>query len=90
MQILVSQPEFHQSAFHTTYLDEILKARNGRPFVEPQPDDEDLAAVAGAMQRALSPRVAANGQAPAAGASPATPTAGATRWKARARQEGLR
>lgn len=87
---LFSQPEFHQSAFHTTYLDEILKARNGRPFVEPQPDDEDLAAVAGAMQRALSPRVAANGQASAAAANPAVPTAGATRWKARARQEGLR
>ena len=85
---LFSQPEFHTSAFHTTYLDEILKARNGRPFVEPQPDDEDLAAVAAALQRALTPRMATNGH--TAGTAQTTPAAGATRWKTRARQEGLR
>ncbi len=55
---LFDQPEFHQSAFHTTYLDEILKARNGRPFVEPDASAEDVAIVAAALQAVLSPRTA--------------------------------
>ena len=46
-------------AFHTTYLDEVLKARNGRPFVEPTPEVEDVAAIAAALQAVLSPSTAA-------------------------------
>ena len=85
---LFDQPEFHQSAFHTTYLDEILKARNGRPFVEPDASTEDVAIVAAALQAVLSPRAAA---VPRAGA-PASDNqpAGATRWKTHARSEALR
>ena len=30
---LFAQPEFLEGRFHTTYLDEVLAARNGRPFV---------------------------------------------------------
>ena len=85
---LLAQPEFHESAFHTTYLDEILKTRNGRPFVEPAASDEALAAVAGALQLVLAPR--AGGVAPAASASPEPVAAGAARWKAQARSEGMR
>jgi len=88
---LFAQPEFHTSAFHTTYLDEILKARNGQPFVEPRPADEDLAAVAAALQITLAPRTVSGSLGPGASqpAQSAAP-AQASRWKLRARQEGLR
>jgi acetyl-CoA carboxylase biotin carboxylase subunit len=77
---LLAQPEFVAGRFHTTYLDEVLRSRGGRPFVEPGPDVEELAAIAVAIQTTLSP-------ATDAGAAPAT--AGA-RWKSRARDEALR
>jgi acetyl-CoA carboxylase biotin carboxylase subunit len=85
---LFAQPEFQSGAFHTAYLDEILKARNGRPFVEPDASAEDLAAVSAALQAALSPR-ASSGIGDAR-ASRAVATSGATRWKSLARSEGLR
>ena len=31
---LLEQPDFVEGRFHTTYLDEVLKLRNGQPFVE--------------------------------------------------------
>ena len=84
---LFDQTEFHQSAFHTTYLDEILKARNGRPFVEPNSSAEDVAIVAAALQAVLSPRAGVpRAGAPASDSQPA----GATRWKTHARSEALR
>jgi acetyl-CoA carboxylase, biotin carboxylase subunit len=88
---LLAQPDFTAGAFHTTYLDEVLKTRNGRPFVEPEPASEDLAAIAAALQAALTPR-SAPGAGGAAGppASSTTHGNGATRWKSRARSEGLR
>jgi acetyl-CoA carboxylase biotin carboxylase subunit len=86
---LLVQPEFHAGDFHTTYLDEILRARNGRPFIEPGPAAEDLAAIAAALQAALSPR-AAGATAPVSSRLQAGPGNGSTRWKARARSEGLR
>ena len=77
---LFAQPEFIEGRFHTAYLDEVLKARNGRPFVEPSADVEDVAAIAAALHAALSPRAAAAGS-----------TAPAARpWKTQARVEGLR
>jgi acetyl-CoA carboxylase biotin carboxylase subunit len=81
---LLDQPEFAVGAFHTTYLDELLQSRNGRPFVEPTPDDEDVAAMAAALDVALAP---VNGSGAAAGGS--TNGAGA-RWRAQARSEALR
>ena len=85
---LFDQPEFHQSAFHTTYLDEILKTRNGRPFVETDAAAEDVAIVAAALQAVLSPRASG---APRTGApTPDSQPAGATRWKSHARSEALR
>ena len=85
---LFQQPEFHASAFHTTYLDELLKQRNGRAFVEPTAADEELVAVAAALQVALSPRVIVAGR-PSSTTAESTPAAGG-RWKSRARHEGLR
>ena len=52
---LFEQPDFLEGRFHTTYLDEILKARNGQPFVEATPEAEEIAAVAAAVQAAMSP-----------------------------------
>ncbi len=52
---LFDRPEFLNADFHTTYLDEELKARNGRPFVEPAPSHEDVAAIAAAVQAVMSP-----------------------------------
>ncbi len=80
---LLAQPEFLESRFHTTYLDEVLKAREGRPFVEPGPADEEIAMIAAAIQTLLSPAaVAAASQAGEGQLS-------TRRWKARARAEGL-
>ena len=85
---LFEQPEFHQSAFHTTYLDEILKARSGRPFVEPSADAQDIAVVAAALRAVLSPKGGNAGNGAAHAANGAAPSAG--RWKTRARSEALR
>ena len=82
---LLAQPEFADGRFHTTYLDEVLKARNGRPFVEAPPETEDIAAIAAAMEAVLSPSAL---MADASGAS--TSNVSARRWRAQARAEGLR
>ena len=55
---LLAQPEFLEGRFHTTYLDDVLKARNGRPFGEPGPDVEEVAAIAAAIHASLSPAAA--------------------------------
>jgi acetyl-CoA carboxylase, biotin carboxylase subunit len=83
---LVEQPEFLNGAFHTSYLDELLKSRNGQPFVKPSADAEEAAAIAAALQAMLAP-----GALPQAGGVrvPAPADAGG-RWKSVARAEGLR
>jgi acetyl-CoA carboxylase, biotin carboxylase subunit len=81
---LFAQPEFVEARFHTTYLDEVLKARNGKSFVELTPEVEDIAAIAAALQAALSPSSLTNG---AAAPGPIR-TAGA--WRTQARVDGLR
>src|SRR3989441_112985 len=78
---LFVQPEFIDGRFHTAYLDEVLKARNGRPFVEAASEVEDVAAMAVALQAAMS-------AAPAVDVAAAD--AAARRWKMQARAEGLR
>jgi acetyl-CoA carboxylase biotin carboxylase subunit len=83
---LLAQPEFASGRFHTTYLDEILKGRNGRPFVEPPPEIEELAAIAAAVEMALSPS-ARSAQAPDSGHNG---DAAAPRWRTQARIDGLR
>ena len=82
---LTGEQAFIEGRFHTTYLDEVLKARNGRPFSEASHGDEDVATIAAALQAVLSP-------------STVTPShsdngTGGRRdqgWKTRARLEGLR
>jgi acetyl-CoA carboxylase biotin carboxylase subunit len=82
---LLAQPDFQAGRFHTTYLDEVLKARNGRPFVEPTPELEELAAIAAALEAVMSPSALA---ADSSDVRPDSP--GARLWRAQARAEGLR
>jgi acetyl-CoA carboxylase biotin carboxylase subunit len=78
---LFAQPEFVEGRFHTTSLDEVLKARSGRPWVEVAPDVEEVAAIAAALQAALLPSAVAAAAASDPGERP---------WKTHARIEGLR
>ena len=80
---LFAQPDFLDGRFHTTYLDELLKARSGRPFVEPTKQDEDIAAVASAIYTFISGSASESN-----GAGAAEPVA--KPWKTQARMEGLR
>ena len=50
---LFEQPEFLEGRFHTKYLDDVLKSRNGRAFRESVPAEEELAAVAAAIAAVL-------------------------------------
>jgi acetyl-CoA carboxylase, biotin carboxylase subunit len=74
---LLAQPEFLAGRFHTTYLDEVVVARAGRPFIEPPQELEDVAAISVALQAVLL-------------AAPRDAGLGTGRWKAQARTEGLR
>ncbi len=78
---LLEQPAFLDGAFHTAYLDEVLAARNGAPFVEAPPAVEDVAVIAAVLRTVLSPGVSSDAGNPA-------PAPG--RWKSQARAEGLR
>jgi len=64
----------------------VLKTRNGRPFVEPTPAQEDMAAIAAALEAVLSPSTLAPG---AADGRPER-TASRGGWRTQARTEGLR
>ena len=80
---LLDQPEFVSGRFHTTYLDQVMADRGGRPFAPPDAAAEDVAAVAAAVQTLLAAESASmrpNGEATPAG----------RRWKSQARTEGLR
>jgi acetyl-CoA carboxylase biotin carboxylase subunit len=100
---LLSEPAFLEGRFHTTYLDELLAARNGRPFREASADAEELATIAVALQAALGPPDATSAATagnrpylanPSSSAKPANPSFDSLqpigRWKSAARSEGLR
>ena len=79
---LLAQAEFADGRFHTTYLDEALAARRGRPFAEPAPGATDLAAIAAAIHAATPLATSTS----AAGSGPHNES----RWKSEARVEGVR
>jgi len=82
---LLEQPDFLAGRFHTTYLDDMLKARQGQRFVEPSAEDEEVAAIAAALQAVLSPPAASASGGVSDGSGPVP-----GRWKSEARVEGLR
>ncbi len=78
---LFSQTEFINGEFHTTFLDELLMARSGRPFVEATPEIEEVATIGAALHATLSP---------AAVATAVAVDSAERRWRTQARVEGLR
>jgi acetyl/propionyl-CoA carboxylase alpha subunit len=98
---MLSQADFENGHFDTTSLDRLLKARQGEPFMPPGDADEEVATIAAAIYAgARDPgsgirlsSVETSGQAPAgprtASPGPRIPDSG-SRWKTRARLEGLR
>ena len=76
---LFTQPEFIDGRFHTTYLDDVLRSRNGRRFAETPAAVEEIAVIAAAIQSASAPS-AFRREKPAEGGL----------WRERARAEGLR
>jgi acetyl-CoA carboxylase biotin carboxylase subunit len=77
---LLADPEFQAGRIDTTFIDNALASRNGRPFLEVPEDAEDLAAIAAALQ-AYTRKPAG----PASG-----PSAPASHWQRAARTDGLR
>jgi acetyl-CoA carboxylase, biotin carboxylase subunit len=89
---LFDQQEFREGRFNTAYLDELLRTRNGRAFVEASPADEHVAALAVAIRTALATSADASATAPGRGAAAIgefAAAADATRWKSQARADGL-
>jgi acetyl-CoA carboxylase biotin carboxylase subunit len=80
---LLAQPEFVAGRFHTSYLDDVLTARNGRPFDEAVPRMEQIAAIAVAIHATLAPGTASRSSAAASVQSRTD------RWKTHARIDGL-
>ena len=81
---LLEQQAFVDGQFHTAYLDDTLKTRNGQPFVTADRTQEDIAVIAAALQAAVS--VAGQSDAPSTSNGNRRPSG----WKTRARQEALR
>ena len=81
---LLEQQKFIDGQVHTTLLDDILKSRQGRPFVEPTPDIEEVAVMAAALHSRLSPPGAGVDKGMRVLSAPAS-----SRWKEQARIEGL-
>jgi acetyl/propionyl-CoA carboxylase alpha subunit len=83
---MLEQPDYLEARFHTAYLDEILRARDGEPFSSPDDERIDVAVIAAAIQQVLggNPRNPLNPSNPLNAVNPMTG------WKARARTEGLR
>jgi len=85
---LLDQPEFLEGRFHTAYLDDVLKARDGRPFGCEGDAVEDIAVMAAALQTMLSPSALARSGAEATPADPLSRRPGG--WKMQARVGALR
>jgi acetyl/propionyl-CoA carboxylase alpha subunit len=88
-QWLFDQPDFIEGRFHTAYLDEVLRGRNGQPFSDTNLPDavQDVAAVAVAIQTVLAPTSIGG-----PGTTVATPNGrhvAPNRWRAQARAEAV-
>ncbi|MEI6669703.1 MAG: acetyl-CoA carboxylase biotin carboxylase subunit [Acidobacteriota bacterium] len=78
---LMADPDFLAGRFDTTFIDQAVAERNGRPFLELPSEDEHLTLVAAAVH--------AFTQKTSAGVSVA-PAASESRWSRHARTQGLR
>ncbi len=82
---ILAQADFESARFDTTYLDRLLEARQGEPFLPAGDTDEEVATIAAALFSAIPGSRLATGVPQSAARSP-----DASRWKARARLEALR
>jgi acetyl-CoA carboxylase biotin carboxylase subunit len=82
---MLGQPDFERGHFDTTYLDRLLKGRQGEPFMPPGDADEEVATIAAALFAAMAGGEGKKTRPPEVAAT--VPT---SRWKDRARLEGLR
>jgi acetyl-CoA carboxylase biotin carboxylase subunit len=78
-QWLVRQPEFIEGRFDTTYLDGVLAARSGQPFVAPTATDEEDAVIAAAIAAWMRSHRAAAAEPP-----------GGSLWRRAAKLGGVR
>ena len=78
---LMRQPDYIAGRYDTTYLDRLLAERQGDTFSELSEDEEQLAAIAAALDAYLRA---------SSGSGTATAAAAGTRWKHAARGEALR
>jgi acetyl/propionyl-CoA carboxylase alpha subunit len=76
---LLAEPDFQAGRFDTTFIDQVLASRQGRPFLEVPGESEDAAAVAAAVH-AFTRKAAA----------PAPSRDAGSLWKRSARLDGLR
>jgi len=83
---MLDQPDFEASRFDTTYLDRLLRERQGAPFLPPGDADEEVATIAAALHQVFKSTAAAS----QAEVRPNGQPAPSTRWQTRARIEGLR
>jgi len=79
---LLDQPDYLEGRFDTSYLDDALAARNGRPFLTPSSAVEDVAAIAVALQDLIPTSAGAS-------RSDQSSDAAASRWRYQARVEAL-
>jgi acetyl/propionyl-CoA carboxylase alpha subunit len=89
---MLAQDDFAAARFDTTYLDALLRARQGEPFLPPSDTDELIVAIAAALHAELG-RGSGDGAGTkrvAAGANGEIARAATQRWKTQARIEGLR
>jgi acetyl-CoA carboxylase biotin carboxylase subunit len=88
---MLDQPDFAAARFHTSSLDEILRARAGEPFSTPTAEEIDVAVIAAAiMAGRLQKEPACNAPQGAVARRVLSDPPGASRWKSLARAEGLR
>jgi len=78
---LMRQPDYLAGRYDTTYLDRLLAERRGDSFSELAPAEEDLIAIAAALDSYLRASAGRNGNDPGAPRSP---------WMHLARREALR
>ena len=81
---MLERPEFLDARFHTAYLDDVLRSRAGEPFTSVEDERINVALIAAAINAVVNPGSGGRVLSDPANEPPAS------RWKARARAEGLR
>jgi acetyl-CoA carboxylase, biotin carboxylase subunit len=90
---MLREPAFIGAQFHTSYLDELLHERAGRPFVTPDPSLEEVGAIAAAVVSTFR-KIGAEPVASTFGWTsenvPLKPDTTTSEWVRRGREESLR